>query len=65
MKLTKASDIKAYKDMYQNKWVALDTQSHEVLAYNTDLKKLSRELKGLKQEFTLEKVLPLDKVFIP
>lgn len=54
-----------FKQKYQNKWVALDPKTGGVLGSDKDLAKLAVVVKDTRKDYTLEKVLPLEGVFIP
>jgi hypothetical protein len=50
---------------YQNKWVALDPKTKEVLASNKDLETLVENLESKKKDYFIEKVVPANIAFIP
>lgn len=54
-----------FKEKYQNKWVAFDSATNSILASDKNLKKLAFKLQDIKQDYTLEKVLPRNVVFVP
>lgn len=54
-----------FKKKYQNKWVALSPKTGQVLDSGKDLTKIVYKLSVQKKEYVLEKVLPLNTLFIP
>ncbi|OGC50634.1 hypothetical protein A2716_03025 [candidate division WWE3 bacterium RIFCSPHIGHO2_01_FULL_40_23] len=65
MKSSEKKKLIEYKEKYQNKWVALDPKTQAVLAADEDLKKLSNKMKKIGTNYILDKVLPIDMIFIP
>lgn len=63
--LMNKEDLISFKRKYQNKWVARSPKTGEVLDSDKNLKELAVKLDGLHQDYTLEKVLPLNRAFIP
>ena len=54
-----------FKRKYQNQWIALNPKTGEVIASNKDLKKIVNNRSLRKKNYVLEKVLPLNALFIP
>lgn len=50
---------------YQSKWVAKDSKTNRVLKADKDLSILAEKLEKTKPDYTLEKIPPLNTLFIP
>lgn len=53
-----------YKKKYQNKWIAKDPKTSEVIKADVKLDKLIEKMEKTNTDYVLEKVLPLNKLFI-
>lgn len=58
------SKILNYKKKYQNKWIAKDPKTSEVIKADIKLDKLIEKMEKTNTDYVLEKVLPLNKLFI-
>ena len=58
------SKILDYKKKYQNKWVAKDPVTSEVIKADKKLDKLVEKMEKTNTDYVLEKVLPINKAFI-
>jgi hypothetical protein len=54
-----------FKRKYQNQWVALDPKTGKVLASNKNLKIIAKSKSLQNKDYVLEKVTPLNSLFIP
>ena len=58
------ASVLQYTKKYQRKWVAKNPNSNTVIASNKNLEKLVKKMEEKNTDYVLEKVLPLDTVFI-
>ena len=58
------SEVLKYKKKYQNKWVAKDPVTSEVIESDVKLESLVNKMEETKTDYILEKVLPLKQAFI-
>ena len=55
----------SYETTYQGKWVALDSKTDEVLISNKNLQTVKEKMEKTDTQYYLEKVLPINYLFVP
>ena len=63
--MVEIESLSKFKRLYQNTWVAKDLKTGKVLAAAEKLKDVADKASKITEEYSVESVLPLNKVFMP